>query len=123
MDPILKKRRNRARRRIRVRKKVYGTAERPRLSVYRSLRHIYCQIIDDDAGRTLVSASTMSKEIRDSLSKGGGNVAAAELVGKLIAEKAKAAGIEKVVFDRGPYKFHGRVKALAEKAREGGLIF
>jgi len=101
---------------------VSGTAERPRLCVYRSLEHIYAQVIDDRAGRTLVSASTADKETKKSL-KGGGNVAAAKVVGKAIADRAKAAGVSKVVFDRGGYKYHGRVKALADAAREAGLQF
>jgi len=101
---------------------VSGTAERPRLCVYRSLDHIYAQVIDDRAGKTLVSASTADKETKKSL-KGGGNVAAAKVVGKAIADRAKAAGVSKVVFDRGGYKYHGRVKALADAAREAGLEF
>ena len=99
-----------------------GTAQRPRLAVYRSLGHIYVQAIDDAQGVTLVSASSVDKDVRKGL-KGGGNVSAAKVVGKAIAERAKAAGIEKVVFDRGGYKYHGRVKALADAAREAGLKF
>ena len=99
-----------------------GTAERPRLCVYRSLEHIYAQVIDDRAGRTLVAASSADKDTKKSL-KGGGNVAAAKVVGKAIADRAKAAGVSKVVFDRGGYKYHGRVKALADAAREAGLQF
>ncbi len=106
----------------RVRMKVSGTPERPRLSVYRSVGHIYTQIIDDGTGRTLVSASSVDKEVKKGL-KGGGNIAAAKSVGKIIAERAKAAGVSKVVFDRGGYKYHGRVKALADAAREAGLQF
>jgi len=106
----------------RVRMKVSGTAERPRLSVYRSVGHIYAQVIDDRSGRTLVSASSVDKETKKGL-KGGGNVASAKAVGKIIAERAKAAGVAKVVFDRGGYKYHGRVQALANGAREGGLTF
>jgi large subunit ribosomal protein L18 len=102
--------------------KVSGTAERPRLSVYRSVGHIYAQVIDDRSGRTLVSASSVDKETKKGL-KGGGNVASAKAVGKIIAERAKAAGVAKVVFDRGGYKYHGRVKALADAAREAGLQF
>lgn len=102
--------------------KVEGTPERPRLCVYRSLGHIYAQVIDDRSGRTLVSASSLDKEIRKTL-KGGGNIASAKVVGKVIAERAKAAGVAKVVFDRGGYKYHGRVKALADAAREAGLQF
>jgi large subunit ribosomal protein L18 len=105
-----------------VRTRLTGTAERPRLCVYRSLGHIYTQVIDDRNGRTIVSASSMDKETKKNL-KGGGNVASAKAVGKTIAERAKAAGVAKVVFDRGGYKYHGRVKALADAAREAGLQF
>ncbi len=107
---------------LRVRTRVTGTAERPRLCVYRSLGHIYAQLIDDRTGRTLASASSLDKEMRKQL-KGGGNIAAAKVVGKAIAERARAAGVELVVFDRGGYKYHGRVQALAESAREAGLNF
>jgi large subunit ribosomal protein L18 len=105
----------------RIRKRLQGTSERPRLNVYRSLNHIYVQVIDDLAGKTLVSASTAEgkKETRGT----GGNVAAAKAVGKTIAERAKAKGVTKVVFDRGGYIYHGRVKALADAAREAGLKF
>jgi large subunit ribosomal protein L18 len=105
----------------RIRKKMEGTAERPRLNVYRSLNHIYVQVIDDLSGKTLVSASTAEgkKETRTK----GGNVASAKVVGKTIAERAKAKGVTKVVFDRGGYIYHGRVKALADAAREAGLKF
>jgi len=103
----------------RIRKKLQGTAERPRLNVYRSLNHIYVQVVDDLNGKTLVSASTAESEGK----KSGGNVAAAKEIGKAIAERAKARGITKVVFDRGGYIYHGRVKALADAAREGGLKF
>ena len=106
----------------RVRMKVDGTAERPRLCVYRSLGHIYAQVIDDRTGSTLVSASSVDKETKKQL-KGGGNIAAAKVIGKIVAERAKAAKIDKVVFDRGGYKYHGRVKALADAAREAGLQF
>lgn len=106
----------------RVRQTVTGTPERPRLAVYRSLKHIYAQVIDDRAGRTLVSASSLDKQAR-AQTKGGGNIAAAKVIGKLVAERALAAGIEKVVFDRGGYKYHGRVEALANAAREAGLKF
>lgn len=102
--------------------KVEGTPERPRLCVYRSLGHIYAQVIDDRSGKTLVSASSLDKETKKSI-KGGGNIASAKVVGKAIAERSKAAGIAKVVFDRGGYKYHGRVKALADAAREAGLQF
>ncbi len=106
----------------RVRTKVEGTSERPRLCVYRSLGHIYAQVIDDRSGKTLVSASTVDGETKKNL-KGGGNIAAAKVIGKTVAERAKAAGVSKVVFDRGGYKYHGRVKALADAAREAGLKF
>ena len=105
----------------RIRKKILGTAERPRLNVYRSLNHIYVQLIDDLKGSTLVSAH--SAEGKKGESRTGGNLAAAKDVGKVIAERAKAKGVEKVVFDRGGYIYHGRVKALAESAREAGLKF
>jgi large subunit ribosomal protein L18 len=106
----------------RVRTRVVGTPERPRLNVYRSVGHIYAQIIDDRGGRTLISASSVDKETKKGL-KGGGNIASAKAVGKIIAERAKAAGVTQVVFDRGGYKYHGRVKALADAAREAGLQF
>ena len=109
----------RIRRHARVRGKISGTAERPRLSVFRSENHIYAQIIDDVAGTTLVSASTVEKGFEGS----GGNVEAAKKIGAAVAERALAKGIENVVFDRGGYIFHGRVAALAEGAREGGLKF
>ena len=112
------------RRRIheRVRTRVAGTTERPRLCVYRSLGHIYTQVIDDRTGQTLASASSVDKETKKNL-KGGGNIAAAKVIGKAIADRAKTAGVTKVVFDRGGYKYHGRVKALADAAREAGLQF
>ena len=106
----------------RIRRKIAGSTKRPRLCVYRSLNHIYAQIVDDSHGKTLVAASTVEKAVRGE-SKGLGSVAAAKLVGKAIAEKAKTKGIELVVFDRGGYLYHGRVKALAEAARENGLKF
>jgi large subunit ribosomal protein L18 len=105
---------------IRIRKRVKGTAERPRLAVFRSLNHIYAQVIDDRSGKTLVAASTAEKS---AAVKSGGNVEAAKVVGKIVAERAKAAGINAVVFDRGGFLYHGRVKALADAAREGGLEF
>src|SRR5215831_10409410 len=105
----------------RIRKKLQGTAERPRLNVYRSLNHIYVQVIDDLHGKTLVSAS--SAEGKKEARRTGGNVASAKTVGKAIAERAKAKGVTKVVFDRGGYIYHGRVKALADAAREAGLKF
>ncbi len=106
----------------RVRQRVEGSTERPRLCVYRSLGHIYAQLIDDRTGKTLVSASSVDKETKKNM-KGGGNIAAAKVIGKAVAERAKAAGVVKVVFDRGGYKYHGRVKALADAAREAGLQF
>jgi len=105
----------------RIRKKVTGTAGRPRLAVFRSQTHIYAQLIDDEQGRTLCSASSLD-EAAD-LKKKGGNVAAAKVVGSLIATRAKDKGVTAVVFDRGGFQYHGRVKALAEAAREGGLKF
>ena len=114
----------RLRRKRHIRKNVHGGAERPRLSVFRSNKHIYCQVVDDFQGKTLASASTLVKDVQSDLGgSGGGNKAAAAKVGKLIAERAKAAGIAKVVFDRNGYKFHGRVKELAQAARENGLSF
>ncbi len=112
----------RARIHIRIRRKLSGSEKRPRLCVFRSLTHIYAQVVDDGEGCTLASASTVEKGIRGKL-KSTGDVAAAKEVGKAIAERAKAKGIELVVFDRGGYPYHGRVKALAEAAREGGLKF
>jgi large subunit ribosomal protein L18 len=105
----------------RIREKIAGTAARPRLNVYRSLNHIYTQLIDDATGTTLVSASSQTKKGEEKIS--GGNIAAAKLVGKLIAERAIEKGIKKVVFDRGGYLYHGRIKALADAAREAGLEF
>lgn len=112
----------RARRKQRIRKKVFGTAERPRMSIYRSAGHIYAQIINDEIGHTLVAASTASAELKD-LDGHRGNIAAAEAVGKLIAEKALAASITQVVYDRNGFLYHGRVKALADAARAAGLDF
>jgi large subunit ribosomal protein L18 len=112
----------RKRRRQRVRKKVFGTAERPRLNVFRSLKHIYGQVIDDDQGDTLVAVSTLDSELRDQL-MGMDKTAQARVVGQALAERAQSKGIQQVVFDRGGYKYHGRVKALADGAREGGLEF
>jgi large subunit ribosomal protein L18 len=122
--PVRKLSRSAHRRHIhmRVRRRVAGTTERPRLCVFRSLRHIRAQVIDDGTGRTLAAASSLDKDVRKEI-KGGGNIAAAKVVGKVLAERAKAAGVEKVVFDRGGYKYHGRVQALANAAREAGLKF
>ena len=103
----------------RIRRKLAGTTERPRLAVFRSVAHIYAQVIDDEKGATVVSASSVDKSGKTN----GGNVAAAKAIGKLVAERAKEKGIKSVVFDRGGYQYHGRVKALAEGAREGGLAF
>ena len=102
----------------RIRKKVAGTAARPRLAIYRSLNHIYAQVIDDERGRTLASASTTEKDLRGGT---GGNIEAAQRVGRAIAERALSAGVSSVVFDRGGYVYHGRVKALTDAAREAGL--
>jgi large subunit ribosomal protein L18 len=110
------------RRKYHVRKKVFGTPDRPRLSVFRSNRHIYTQIIDDTAGATLASASTKTKIQRDQLPNAG-NIKAAEIVGEAIAKQALSVGIKCVCFDRNRYKFHGRVKALAESAKKAGLVF
>src|SRR5215467_14413982 len=118
MDLQRRKQRQRLRRRLHVRSKIVGTPERPRLTVFRSSKHIYAQLIDDLSGRTLAAANTATPEVRAALAYGG-NVKAAAAVGKALAEKAKAAGIAKVAFDRGHYRYHGRVKALAEAAREG----
>jgi large subunit ribosomal protein L18 len=106
----------------RLRRFVRGSAARPRLAVFRSLNHIYAQLVDDDAGRTLLAVDSRSKVFRTRQPKGG-NVAAAKLVGELLAQQAKAQGVERVVFDRGGYMYHGRVKALADAARAGGLVF
>jgi large subunit ribosomal protein L18 len=111
-----------ARRRQHIRKKVFGTVECPRLAVYRSSKHIYAQLIDDMSGRTVASAASTSKETRGEL-KHGANIKAAEVIGKAIAERAIAAGIKAVAFDRGGRMYHGRVKALADAARKAGLKF
>jgi len=117
---ITQTKRNAIRQRIhqRIRRKLAGTVERPRLNVYRSLSHIYAQVIDDQAGQTLVSASSMALKL-----KTGGNLAAAKEIGKAVGEAAVKQGIKKVVFDRGGYLYHGRIKALADAAREAGLDF
>lgn len=122
--PVSRVPRNEHRQRIhrRLRRTLQGTTERPRLCVFRSLNHIYAQVINDRDGRTLAQASSIDKDTKSKL-KGGGNVAAAKVVGKAIAERAIAAGITQVVFDRGGYKYHGRVSALAGAAREAGLKF
>lgn len=124
MADIKGQRKNQGRqfRHTRIRAKVEGTPNRPRLSVFRSLSNIYAQIIDDEAGKTIVSASTIDAEIKGQL-EGKNKTEAAKLVGKLVAERAKSAGVSAVVFDRGGYKYHGRIAALAEAAREAGLEF
>ncbi|MFP4353699.1 MAG: 50S ribosomal protein L18 [Phycisphaerae bacterium] len=124
MKSTKKKQVRRGRRKRRVRKHVTGTTERPRLTVFRSHQNIYAQIIDDTAGRTLVAASSVEKPVQEDLGQpGGGNKAAAKVVGTALAEKASEAGIKRVVFDRNGYPYHGRVRELAEAAREGGLEF
>ena len=115
-------REGRARRHRRLRRVVRGAATRPRLVVFRSLKHIYAQVVDDDRGLTLATAASYAPELRTQL-RSGGNISAATAVGGLIARKAQAAGVEAVVFDRGGYKYHGRVKALADAARAAGLRF
>jgi len=122
MNRERRKQAQRQRRHYRVRKHVRGTAERPRLSVFRSLQNIYAQIINDDEGRTLVATSTLAKDLRDTVKKGG-DIKAAAAVGARLAQMALAAGIKKVAFDRGYRRFHGRIKALSEAARKGGLQF
>jgi large subunit ribosomal protein L18 len=112
----------RRRRHHRLRRKVSGTPDRPRLAVFRSLNHIYAQVIDDASGHTLAAASSLDKPLREE-KKSGGNIAAAQEVGRLIAERAKEKGVAKVVFDRGGFTYHGRVAKLADAAREGGLEF
>jgi len=114
--------RTKEKRKKRIRGKIHGTSERPRLSVYRSARHIYAQAVDDVLGRTLASASTLSKELKDAIAEMK-KAEAANAVGKLVSQKLTGLGIQKVVFDRGVYLYHGRVKALAEGAREAGLEF
>lgn len=121
MDRMSKKRKGLQRRHQRLRQKVRGTPDRPRLAVYRSLRHVYAQVIDDINGKTIASVSSQSEAFGKDVA--GGNIDAAKKVGMLIAEKAKALSITKVVFDRGGRQYHGRVRALAEGAREGGLEF
>ncbi len=123
MKPSLRKINRRIRRKKHVRKTLEGTPDRPRLTVFRSNKNIYAQIIDDQAGCTLVAVSTVEKAMAASLESTAGNRAAAKSVGKAIAAKAVEKGIKKVVFDRNGYPFHGRVKELAEAAREAGLVF
>ena len=112
----------RVRRQRRVRKRIFGTPERPRLAVFRSSKHIYAQVIDDVDGKTLATASTVEPDVKGQQAYGG-NKAAATIVGRILAERAKQAGIDRVCFDRRSYKYHGRVQALAEAAREAGLLF
>ena len=125
MKSLQKKSERAIRRKRRTRLKIRGTSERPRLSVFRSNKHIYVQIIDDSKGITLATSSTREKTLAKNFKKSGsgGNIDAAKRVGTDIAKKAKDAGVDRVVFDRGSYLFHGRVKALADAAREGGLLF
>ena len=113
----------RKRRHVRVRAKVSGTQGRPRLNVFRSSAHIYAQVIDDDRGHTLLAASDLEPDVRDRAGDGATKTARARAVGEVIAERAKAAGIDAIVFDRGGFLYHGRVKAVAEGAREAGLVF
>jgi large subunit ribosomal protein L18 len=122
MDQQKAKRKRELRRQHHVRRKIIGTAERPRLSVCSSSKHIYAQLIDDLAGQTLAAASSLSADIRKDVAYGG-NIKAAKVVGKQLAELAKSKGIAKAAFDRGHHRYHGRVKALADAAREGGLQF
>ena len=114
--------RQRQRRRFRVRKSIRGTADRPRLSVFRTHKHIYAQLIDDTTGRTLAAASSLDKQLREGLGFGG-NRQAAEAIGRAVAERAQAAGVKKICFDRGAFRYHGRVAALADAARAAGLEF
>jgi large subunit ribosomal protein L18 len=114
---------NRQRRHVRVRAKVKGTGTRPRLNVFRSSAHIYAQVIDDDRGRTLAAASDLEQDVVDRAGTGATKSAKARVVGEVIGERAKAAGIDTIVFDRGGYIYHGRIKAVAEGAREAGLAF
>ena len=118
-----KKLQRRQRRHRRLRRRAEGTAGKPRLAVFRSLQHIYCQLIDDESGRTLASSSTVEKDVRGKMKDDASKLDGAAIVGEEIARKAKAEGVEAVVFDRGGFRFHGRVKALAEGARKGGLKF
>ncbi len=114
---------SRVRRKKHIRKRIFGTSDRPRLAVFRSNRHIYAQIIDDDLGKTLVAASSLEKDIAQFVADEGGKKGVAQAVGKLVGARAKEKGISKVAFDRGGYLYHGRVKALADGARESGLEF
>ncbi len=122
MTLIKKKRMSHLRRRKRIRQKISGTGDRPRLSVFRSLKHIYAQLIDDELGVTITEASTLSPELKETV-ENGGNIEAAQRVGALLAQKAKQQEIEAAIFDRGGHLYHGRIRALAEAAREEGLKF
>jgi len=122
MDSLNFRKRARLKRKKRIRKNIFGTTERPRLTVFRTTKHIYAQIIDDTAGHTLASASTMQKAINKHLGKGE-RISVANLVGKSIAERAIKKGIQKVIFDRNGFLYHGRVKAVSDGAREAGLVF
>ncbi len=121
-NDLIKKRQQRERRHRRVRARVMGTQERPRLNVFRSLANIYAQVINDETGHTLVSASTVDRDVAKQV-EGKTKIESAKIVGQVLAERAKAAGVEQVVFDRGGYRYHGRIAALAEGARAGGLEF
>jgi large subunit ribosomal protein L18 len=120
---VVEKRYRRERAHQRLRQRVAGTAERPRLAVYKSERYVYAQVIDDDLGRTLVAAASLEPELKGRLKGGGSNRSAAKMVGETLAERAMEKGIKKVVFDRGGYRYHGKVKELAEAARAKGLEF
>ncbi|NLE57567.1 MAG: 50S ribosomal protein L18 [Planctomycetes bacterium] len=120
MSMIKVKQQRRQRRKMRVRRRVFGTEARPRLTIFRSLKNVYAQMIDDETGRTLVEASTVSKELAGAL-KYGGNVAAAAQVGTLLAQRAMAKGVKEAAMDRNGYKFHGRIKAVAEAVRKAGI--
>lgn len=119
----MKKRTSRDRARIKIRKKISGTTERPRLSVYRSLDNIYAQIIDDSTGNTIVAVSSLAKEAKTEVKSVKGKISKSKLIGNILAKKALEKNIKQVVFDRGGFRYHGRVKALADGAREGGLVF
>jgi large subunit ribosomal protein L18 len=123
MERLELKKVRRQRRKYRIRKKIAGTSDVPRLSVYRSLKHIYAQIIDDERGNTLVACSTMDKEVREAIKDGMRKVDQAKLVGKILAKRALEKGIERIAFDRNGFLYHGRIRALADSARENGLVF
>ncbi|MCL5026605.1 MAG: 50S ribosomal protein L18 [Chloroflexi bacterium] len=122
MFKVVSSKLEREKRHRRIQRKIRGSADRPRLNVFRSLNHVYAQLVDDDAGRTLVAVSTLSPELRGQLDNSK-KADQATMVGRMLAEKARGMGVSRVVFDRGGYKYHGRVKMLAEAAREGGLVF